>query len=67
MNISEETMNIELDVKELEYIYESISFRLEHDSHLMYHPDIRKDLEDMMAITSILAITLLWKIFQWEI
>ena len=49
MNISEATMNIELDVKELEYIYESISFRLAHDSHLMYHPDIRKDLEDMMA------------------
>ena len=48
MNISE-TMNIELDIKELEYIYESISFRLEHDTHLMYHPDIRKDLEDMMA------------------
>ena len=49
MNIYEETMNIDLDVKELEYIYESISFRLEHDNHLMYHPDIRKDLEDMMA------------------
>ena len=49
MNISTETMHIELDIKELEYIYESISFRLEHDTHLMYHPDIRKDLEDMMA------------------
>ena len=49
MNISTETMQIELDVKELEYIYESLSFRLEHDNHLMYHPDIRKDLEDMMA------------------
>ena len=49
MNITNETMQIELDVKELEYIYESLSFRLEHDNHLMYHPDIRKDLEDMMA------------------
>tara|TARA_Y200000002_G_scaffold237569_1_gene196278 strand:+ start:402 stop:569 length:168 start_codon:yes stop_codon:yes gene_type:complete len=46
----QETMNIDLDVKELEYIYESISFRLENDNHLMYHPDIRKDLEDMMAV-----------------
>ena len=69
----QETMNIDLDVKELEYIYESISFRLENDNHLMYHPDIRKDLEDMMAVwedeylTSILAITLLWKTFQWQI
>ena len=51
MNISTETMQIELDVKELEYIYESLSFRLEHDNHLMYHPDIRKDLEDMMAVS----------------
>ena len=42
-------MNVELGVKELEYIYESLSFRLEHDNHLMYHPDIRKDIEDMMA------------------
>ena len=50
MNIIKETMQIELDVKELEYIYESLSFRLEHDNHLMYHPDIRKDLEDMMAV-----------------
>ena len=49
MNISTETMQIELDVKELEYIYESLSFRLEHDNQLMYHPDIRKDFEDMMA------------------
>ena len=45
-----ELMNIDLDIKELEYIYESISFRLENDNHLMYHPDIRKDLEDMMAV-----------------
>ena len=33
----------------VEYIYESIQFRLENDNHLLYHPDIRKDLEDMLA------------------
>ncbi len=43
-------MNIDLDVSELELIYESISYRLENDNHLMYHPNIRKDLEDMMAV-----------------
>ncbi len=42
-------MNVELDAKALEYIYESVQFRLEHDTHLLYHPDIRKDLEDMLA------------------
>ena len=44
-----ETMQLDLEVKELEYIYESIQFRLENDTHLLYHPDIRKDLEDMLA------------------
>ena len=43
-------MNIDLDVSELELIYESIQYRLENDNHLMYHPNIMKDLEDMMAI-----------------
>ena len=42
-------MNVELDIKVLEYIYESVQFRLENDTHLLYHPDIRKDLEDMLA------------------
>ena len=44
-----ETMQLDLEVKELEYIYESIQLRLENDKHLLYHPDIRKDLEDMLA------------------
>ena len=44
-----ETMQLDLEDKELEYIYESIQFRLENDNHLLYHPDIRKDLEDMLA------------------
>ena len=44
-----ETMQLDLEVKELEYIYESFQFRLENDNHLLYHPDIRKDLEDMLA------------------
>ena len=44
-----ETMQLDLEVKELEYIYESIQFRLENDNYLLYHPDIRKDLEDMLA------------------
>lgn len=48
MNLQPE-MNVDLDVKTLEYIYESVQFRLENDNHLMYHPDIRKDLEDMLA------------------
>ncbi len=43
-------MNIDLDVSELELIYESITYRLENDNHLMYHPNIRKDLEDMIAV-----------------
>lgn len=42
-------MNVELGTKALEYIYESVQFRLENDTHLLYHPDIRKDLEDMLA------------------
>ena len=42
-------MNVELDTKALEYIYESVQFRLENDTHLLSHPDIRKDLEDMLA------------------
>ena len=42
-------MNVELDIKVLEYIYESVQFRLENDTHLLYHPDIRNDLEDMLA------------------
>ena len=45
----EETMQLELDAGQLELIYESIQFRLENDNHLLYHPDIRKDLEDMLA------------------
>ena len=45
----EETMQLELAAGQLELIYESIQFRLENDNHLMYHPDIRKDLEDMLA------------------
>ena len=44
-----ETMELELDAGQLELIYESILFRLENDNNLMYHPDIRKDLEDMLA------------------
>tara|TARA_B100000287_G_scaffold152196_1_gene143878 strand:+ start:1336 stop:1509 length:174 start_codon:yes stop_codon:yes gene_type:complete len=51
MTISTNTdMNIDLDVSELELIYESITYRLENDNHLMYHPNIRKDLEDMIAV-----------------
>lgn len=43
-------MEIDLDVRDLELIYESITYRLENDNHLMYHPNVRKDLEDMIAI-----------------
>ena len=57
MNL-QETMQIDLSiVKTLEYIYESIQFRLiENDNHLMYHPDIRKDLEDLLGITTTMDV-----------
>jgi len=45
----QEDMQLDLDAGALSLIYESIHFRLENDNHLMYHPDIRKDLEDMLA------------------
>ena len=47
-------MNIEpleeLDSYNLDLIVESLQYRLENDTNLMYHPDIKSDLEDMLAI-----------------
>ena len=49
-----EDMNIEqleeLDSYNLDLIVESLQYRLENDTNLMYHPDIKSDLEDMLAI-----------------
>ena len=46
-------MNIEqleeLDSYNLDLIVESLQYRLEDDTNLMYHPDIKSDLEDMCA------------------
>lgn len=42
-------MQLDLDAGTVELLYESIQFRLENDNHLMYHPDTRKNLEDLLA------------------
>jgi|TARA_B100000029_G_scaffold461579_1_gene493459 hypothetical protein len=43
-------MNVELDSNAIELIFEAIQYRIENDTHLMYHPATKSDYEDLMAV-----------------
>jgi len=42
-------MNVELEPYHLDLIIETISYRLEEDSQLHFLPDVRSDLEELLA------------------